>query len=371
MRTICIVYLFWYYAIANYLHNIKHMKYLIGIIVTVLLAVAGWYISTNQNLSEETTTLDTNNSTVKVVTSIYPLAFIAEEITGDLAQVTNIGEGQDPHDFRPTARDIQAMQDSDLLVLQGAELEPWGEEVQEQLENSGNRVLVATEGLSLYEAEEEHKDDHDDHDEHSEEEHGDEHDKHEDEHKEEKEHEENDDHDDHEHGLYDPHTWLDPVLVSLVAESIAQELIAIDSANRSTYEQNLASLQEKLSVLDSEYTQVLSKCSLGEVITSHDAFGYVARRYDFEVHAIAGLSTQDKPSAVTLGQLREEAAEGIGAILLEDNNITAYGETLASETGLQTLSINPIVYSIPQGQDYFDIMRSNLNSFQTALQCNE
>jgi ABC-type Zn uptake system ZnuABC Zn-binding protein ZnuA len=73
----------------------------------------------------------------------------------------------------------------------------------------------------------------------------------------------------------------------------------------------------------------------------------------------------------TLAELRAEAAEGIGAILLEENSITAYGETLARETGLQTLSLNPIAHIIPANETYLTLMRKNLDSFATALVCNE
>lgn len=352
------------------------MKYLIGIIGLVSLGAAGWYMTADHILSDDVKTTGNEQSSLQVVASIYPLAFIAEEIISGNGQVTNIGSGQDPHDFRPTARDIQTMQDSDLMILQGAELEPWGEEVQEQLIQSGNMVLVATQELSLYELEKEHNehDEHEkeNHDDHDDKEHEDEHDdveEHHDEHEDEDHHEE-EGHDEHNHGLYDPHTWLDPVLMSQISETITNEIIAIDPENRSLYEQNLANLQEQFSVLDNEYAKALNQCELNEVITAHDAFGYVARRYGFEIHTIAGLSTQDQPSVVTLAELREEAQEGIGAILLEDNNIKVYGETLASETGLQTMVVNPVVYNIPEGSNYFDIMRSNLDSFKTALQCN-
>jgi zinc transport system substrate-binding protein len=97
----------------------------------------------------------------------------------------------------------------------------------------------------------------------------------------------------------------------------------------------------------------------------------VADRYNFTAHAIAGLSTQDTPSITTLAALREEAKEGIGAILLEDNSITAYGETLARETGLRTLNFNPIAYRIPEDANYLTVMQSNLTSLATALTCNE
>lgn len=161
------------------------------------------------------------------------------------------------------------------------------------------------------------------------------------------------------------------MLMSEIAAVMTEKFSIIKPENRGVYESNLESLQKDLKVVDTEYTEQLSQCDLDEVITSHDAFGYIARSYGFEIHTISGLSTQDTPSVVTLTKLKEEADEGISTILLEENNIRDYGETLARETGLKTESINSIVSSIPSNTDYLDLMRSNLSAFKTALNCNE
>jgi zinc transport system substrate-binding protein len=155
-----------------------------------------------------------------------------------------------------------------------------------------------------------------------------------------------------------------------MVEHLAEALETLDPENAAVYHANAEALQAELEMLHGEYTTALAACTLDEVITSHDAFGYLAARYDFTIHAIGGLSTQDTPSAVTLASLREEAEEGIGAILLEENSIAAYGETLAAETGLQTLPVNPLAYVIPEETDYLSLSRANLESFKTALNCN-
>lgn len=310
------------------------MKYSIGIIIAALLLVGGWYaVSKNEVPKSETEKLS-------IATSFYPLQFALEHIVGDLGTVTNIGEGKDPHDLEPTTQNILALQKADLVVLQGADFEPWGDDVMARLEADGVPVVIATADIVLHENEDEHDHEH-------EEDHG------------------------HNHGAFNPHTWVDPVLFSQSVEHIAHEVATIDPANADVYRANAKTLLDELTILDTEYKTRLASCELDEVITTHDAFSYVAERYNFETHSIAGLSTQDTPSVTTLAELKEEAEEGIGAILLEENSVTAYGETLARETGLQTLSINPIAYIIPAGEDYLSIMRSNLDTFATALKCNE
>ena len=349
------------------------MKYTVGMIIGVALLIGGGYlVFSNQAGSVDTASIagQADSSALAIATSFYPLQFALEGIVGELGTVTNIGAGRDPHNFEPSTQDMVTLQRSDLVVLQGADFEPWGDDVKARLEADGIRVAIATADLTLHEGGHAH----DDHgEEQMEETHDDEH-AHEDEYAHEDEHTDDhtkESHDEHAHGAYDPHTWLSPVLFSQMVDHLTTEISAVDPVNAASYEANAAALKVELATLDAEYTGRLASCALSEVITSHDAFGYLADEYNFSVHSIAGLSTQDTPSIATLSELRAEAEEGIGAILLEENSITAYGETLARETGLQTLRINPIAYIIPENEDYFSLMRANLDTFATALKCDE
>jgi zinc transport system substrate-binding protein len=318
------------------------------------------------------------DGTFTIAASFYPLAFALETLTDGVAEVINIGAGRDPHDVQLSTQDVATMQQADLVVLQGAALEPWGEGIIEQLEREAVPVLLATHGLELMEGGHHHDDDHEHEDEHHDEGeqltadkdhmHENEDRDHEpvgDEHHDETTHEA-----EHDHGAYDPHTWLDPVLFSQSVTEMIEVLQVLDPENAELYEERGARLLTELTTLNEEYETQLANCALNEVITSHDAFGYLGTRYGFEIHAIAGLSTQDRPSAQTLATLQAEAKAGVGAILLEENSVAAYGETLAAETGLRTMAINPAAYIVPAGGDYFSIMRTNLATFADALQCN-
>jgi zinc transport system substrate-binding protein len=356
------------------------MKYFIGIVGVAVLGVAAYTFIYDKSGHDGDHELEITaaepvraDGEFSIVTSFYPLQFALERIVGDLGVVTNIGEGVDPHDFRPATQDIVTLQRADLVVLQGADFEPWSDAVVDQLAADKKPVLLATADIELR-AGGLHDDGEKHEDEHEEEEHDD-HDEHEDEHERDA-HEESDEHDEHaeeghdDHGAFDPHTWLDPVLFAEMVTHMTEAIVTLDPENADIYNANAAALQAELVELDTIYAQTLAACELDEVITSHDAFGYVAARYGFDVHAIAGLSTQNSPSVTTLAELKEEAEEGIGAILLEENSIAAYGETLARETGLQTLSINPIAFIVPAGDSYLTLMQKNLETFAAALKCN-
>jgi zinc transport system substrate-binding protein len=315
------------------------MKYKVGITAATLLLIGAWYVVSVRQGNVSST--HPTNDKLMVATSFYPLEFVLARIIGDVGAVTNVGAGKDPHDFEPTVQNILTMQKADLVVLQGADFEPWGDDVTARLGADGVPVILATANIELHESDYHHDDDAGQID------------------------------DEHHHGTFDPHTWLDPVLFSETVGYLAEEIASLDPANAAIYQENAGVLQTELSELHTEYKNRLSNCELDEVITSHEALGYVAERYNFTVHAITGLSTQDMPSISTLAELRAEAADGVGAILLEENSVKAYGETLARETGLQTLSVNPIEYLVPGDEDYFTLMRSNLDTFAAALKCHE
>ncbi len=289
-----------------------------------------------------------------IVASFYPLAYFAEQVVGDGLMVVNLAGATDVHEYSPTPQDMVRLNEADLVLYLEEQFEPWVGDVIPNLVAAGVPTLEVIEGLELLKMEEHDEDDHD--------EHG--HEGHED------EHEDEDDHHGHNHGEYDPHTWLDPVLAQAMIEKITAAVVQIDPANEANYVANAAAVTKRLVALDETYRAGLSACATDEVIVSHDAYGYIAERYDLDLHAIAGLSTQDTPSAKILAELKEEAEEGITHVLVEDNSVKEFAETLARETGLATLPLNPLGRgTLDTSKDYFDVMGDNLESFRMALSC--
>ncbi len=291
------------------------------------------------------TTLASENNKLTIVTSFYPLKYFASEIAGNTAKVINIGANNDPHAFTPSAKDIMTMQDANLVLLQGAGFESWGEDLEHQLKNADTPVYVVAEHLKLHktnESDEQHEDALDTH-------------------KEEQ----------HHHGGYDPHTWLSPVLAAQTVEGISAKLSVINPTQASLYKQNANKLIEKLNTLDVEYRQQLdpAKCSASVALISHDALGYIAHRYNLTMHPIAGISTQDKPSAKLLVGLKKLVKkEGVVAVLTEENSVKKYAQTIANETGIMMLQINVLATGVVDG-DYMSGMRSNLENLKKAYGC--
>lgn len=308
----------------------------------------------------------TDTEQLQIVASFYPLAYIAERIAGDKAQITNVVGAADPHDYTLSPSDIVLFEKADVVLLQGASLEPWGEDIEKQLSDAGTLTVVA-EKLDLHEISQAHKEGDEGHDEHEEDHHEEHSDEHGDEH--ETGHTDEESHDEHDHGAFDPHTWLDPVLAQEMVVVIQEALRQASPTNADLFDVNASELIEEFISLDNDYKQTLTNCSRSELIFSHDAFSYLAQRYNFTAHAIAGISTQDEPSAKVLSELKQEAAEGITHILTDQTAVDRFAQTLATETGLQMLPINTLATPSSEGEDFFTRTKKNLTQISTAIGC--
>ena len=172
-----------------------------------------------------------------------------------------------------------------------------------------------------YEHEDEHEDDHHDHHDEHDDEHEDDHD---DEHHEDDHHDEHheDDHEGHDHGSEDPHVWLDPVRVAQAVESLAAVLVDQHGLDESRVSTCVDAYLAELGQLHEDITDTLATVPAAsrKLVTNHDAFGYFADRYNFQVigTVIPSLTTLAEPSPASLEALAELIeATGVPAIFSE------------------------------------------------------
>lgn len=289
-----------------------------------------------------------NSNGITVVGSFYPLAHFAEQVGGDRVTVINITPaGTEPHDFEPTPQDIATIQAAKLFLINGSGLDTWAEKIEPDLANKSVRILKMSNVVDLIEnpTDDEHIDEH-----------------------------ANEQVDEHTETATDPHFWLDPTLAQKQVAAIADALAEIDPANADYYQNNAEAYQQQLANLDEQYTSGLATCAKREVITSHTAFGYLAKRYNISVHAISGLSPEQEPSTKQLSELTELAREeNINYILFETLVSPRLAETLANEIGAETLVFNPLEGltedELHAGATYVSVMENNLQTLRTALEC--
>ena len=135
---------------------------------------------------------------------------------------------------------------------------------------------------------------------------------------------------------------------------------------------NASALREELTSLDEEFVSGLEECVRREFVTSHQAFGYLADRYDLTEIGISGLNPEDEPSPARIAEVHELAREhGVTTIFFETLTSPAVAEAVAGDLGLQTAVLDPLegVSENSPGEDYPSIMRANLEALKQANDC--
>jgi zinc transport system substrate-binding protein len=314
-------------------------KQIIGWVGSIVIIVVVGYAIAHRIEQQNKGVADTDR--MQVVASFYPLAHLAQEIGKERVEVLNLTPpGSEPHDFDPSPRDIATLQNSKVFIYNGAGLEPWVERIIPELEQKGVRIVEASQGLDLLAAA-----------------------SHEDEGKQEGEKE-----------SFDPHIWLDPVLMKAEVNTIASVFVAVDPTGAPEYMANARAYTEELEKLDAEFVEGLKQCKRHDIVTSHAAFAYLANRYGLHMISISGLSPEEEPSPARLGEVARFVQEkGVTHIFFETLVSPKLAETLARETGAQTISFNPLEglsgEEISQGKNYLTVQRENLQALRTALDC--
>lgn len=182
-------------------------------------------------------------------------------------------------------------------------------------------------------------------------------------------------HHEHEHGEFDPHVWLDPVLVKQMVATIAAELAALAPEHREQFEHNALAYSRELDALDAQIRAELAGIPAAQrkLVTNHDNLRYFAARYDFEVSDTL-LGTQGseggQPSARKVRELVEQIrSENIRAVFADAFSERSLLNAVASEAGIAPPWL---FYSIPAGAnspapDYLQMMRHNAEQIRQAL----
>jgi len=250
-----------------------------------------------------------------VVASFYPLAFAAEQVGGEAVSVENLTPpGAEPHDLEVSPSDVSEIKSADLVLLLGHGFQP-------QLEDaagSGPEVvaLLDTPALDL-------------------------------------------------HPDGDPHVWLDPIRYMKIVDRIGVVLRRAAAVSR---------LLARLRKLDNDYRRGLADCARRDIVTSHEAFAYLAERYGLNQIAVTGLNPEAEPTPQALQQTVDVVRASDATIVYFERLVSPrLAETVARETGTKTAVLDPIEgltdTERKQGADYFTLMRANLRALQAGLGC--
>jgi zinc/manganese transport system substrate-binding protein len=286
----------------------------------------------------------------KVVATFSVIGDLVHNVAGDQVDlVTLVGPDGDVHTFEPAPKDGVSLAKADVIFENGVELEPWIDGLYKSSQSKARRVAVSK-GLKLFEADE---------DEHKHEEKG-----------------PKKDAGGHKHEELDPHVWHDIHNAMHMVEVVRDQLAEADPANAEKYKANAASYLQQLKDLDGWVVQSVATLPESErkLVTSHDTFGYFARRYGFKIlgSGLESVSTEaSDPSAADFAKLCEAIkAAKVPTIFAENVHNPKLMQRLAKEAGVRLgppLFTDALGKEGSDGDSYVKMMRYNVTTIVTQL----
>jgi zinc transport system substrate-binding protein len=261
---------------------------------------------------------DSSDDRMDVVAAFYPLAYAAEQTGGDSVSVTNVTPpGTEPHDVELSPRDVERVRSADLVLYLGSGFQP---ALERAVKGGRGDALDLLDGTDTEPGPE---------------------------------------------GTLDPHVWLDPIRFAAMVERIGEALKRPEAAD---------ALATRLRRLDADFRAGLANCARDEIVTSHAAFGYMARRYGLEQIALTGISPEAEPSARELERVINEVRKRKATTVFFETLVSPrLAETVAREAGARTDVLNPLEglteEELSRGENYFTVMREDLAVLRQALGC--
>lgn len=303
----------------------------------LLTALFGCNNQTSSQAQQSPTPVPSANQ-IKVVTTFLPMYWFTKAVTGDIAQVEIlIPPGTEVHDYQATPANAQAIANADILVKNGIGFEEFLEATVANAKNSQLKEIDASASIKPLdnatpgERADEHADEHAG-----------------------------------EHAEGNPHVWLDPVLAKQQVANIRDGLIAANPENKVTFQANATAYIQKLEALDKEFQQSLQKYPNCTFVTFHDAYPYLANRYQIKQVAVVEIpEDQLSPTDIqtTINAVKKYNVKALFGEPGTDNKLI---NTLAKDLNLTLQPLDSLESGTLDPQHYFTAMRANLQSLESA-----
>lgn len=284
---------------------------------------------------------------LKVVATFLPMYWFTKAVAGDLAKVeVLIPPGTEVHEYQATPGNVQAIAQADVLVKNGLGMEEFLEGTLKNAQNTQLSEIDTSIGIeTLEETSPVVKPGGADND-HEGENAGASH--------------------DHEHEAGNPHIWLDPVRAKQQVANIRDGLIAADPQNKATYQANAAVYIKQLAALDREFKQRLQQYPNCTFVTFHDAYPYLANRYQLKQVAVVEIpEDQLSPADVqkTVNAVKQYKVKALFGEPGVDNKLL---QGLSQDLNLTLRPLDPLESGPLDPQHYFTAMKANLQTMESA-----
>lgn len=253
-----------------------------------------------------------------VITSSYSTSFVAERVLGDAGAVIDLmPAGGEAHDLELSPRQVAQVQGASFVFYLGDGFQPAVEQAVAQRDGG------ALDGMDLVP--------------------------------------------DTVYRDHDPHVWLSPMLMAAMGDELAVQLGEVEPGRADQFAENAAQLRADLEALDQEFQDGLADCQGAMLLTSHEAFGYMADAYGIEQSGVMGINPEAEPSPKRLREITELANSSDATTLFIESSDTS-GEKLAASLGMDAVPLHTLEVAVPH-MDYIEAMRANLAALQQGLNC--
>ena len=258
-----------------------------------------------------------------IMTSFFPIQEMVSFVAKDKFTVSSlVPSGVEPHDFEPTSSDLRKLSSAKAYFALGLDFSPFENSAKTSFGANSNYYEISKNVSTIIT-----------------------------------------------NGKTDPHIWLSPKRMKVVAHLIHHALEDIDPNNEPFYSKNANDLESRLDSLDRKFERGLAFCNKSTIITSHAAFGYLASDYNFTQIGISGLDPETEPTPSQIREIIDVAREeNLKYIFYEELTDSRVSRAIASEANIEVLELNPIEGS-KDSKSYFDMMEDNLENLRIALEC--
>ncbi|HHD79555.1 MAG TPA: zinc ABC transporter substrate-binding protein [Epsilonproteobacteria bacterium] len=252
---------------------------------------------------------------INITVSILPEQTFVKAIAGDKANISvMVKPGNSPHTYEPKPSQMSNIAKTDIYFAIGVEFEEVWLHKFANLNRDMTIVDLSKKITKIPMLEHHH------HDEEGAQEH----------------------HEEHEHNALDPHIWISPANVKIMAKDIYENLVKIDSKNQAYYKNNYFAFIEYINQTDTKIREILADTKSGtKFMVFHPAWGYFARDYGLTQMAIESGGKNPKPKQVMV-LIREAKEEKVKAIFAEPEFSTKIANIIAKEVGVPVLKISPL-----------------------------
>ncbi|MTJ10784.1 ABC transporter substrate-binding protein [Anabaena sp. UHCC 0253] len=308
-----------------------------------LVMLSAVYGCNNPNNAEVVTiepTAAQKSPKTKVVTTFLPVYLFTKAVAGDVADVEILVQpGTEVHEYQGTPANVKAIATANVVIKNGLGLEEF---LADTIKNAANSKLVeidASKGIkainkiSPIDKTAAGEDVHD----HS-----------------------------HEHSSGNPHVWLDPILAKQQIVNIRDGLITADPANQANYQANAAAYIQELDNLNNEFAQTLKQTPGCTFITFHDAFPYLAQRYNLKQVAVVEIpEKQLSPTDVqkVINTVKKYQVKALFSEPGVDNKLLT---SISQDLQISVQTLDSLETGDTNPQYYFKAMRANLESLSSG-----